>query len=252
MDRHVLNALTELGCSRKEVQFYWANFSLGASTVNEVARTAKLQRSTAYLIAKELLEKGLISEDFRDYGKRLTAVEPAILLRMLRNKKRQLGRRELELENNLAGLEALYQSPELRPRVRTFQGTHGLVSIWKDILTSTGEILIWTNQETESKLFSSDAHDQFIEQRIGQGIRARVLAVRNDRGQSLRMDDESQLRQTRLLPPETVFSAETYIYEGKVATLDYNRDIVGIIIESAQVHAAQKAMFEALWDQLRE
>lgn len=247
MDKYLTDTLTLLGCSTKEIRFYMANFTLGAASINEIAKTAKLQRSTAYLVADSLIDKKLVFEDFKEYGKSLTAVEPATLLRMLRAKKRQLGRRELELDDHMDELQALYQAPEIRPRVRTFQGSHGLLAVWRDILGAESELCMWTNQETESKLFTPEFHDEFIRQRIDKGLHARVLTVHNTKGVTLQAEDAANLRETRLLTPGISFSAETYLYDSKVAILDYNHDIIGIIIESSQVHRAQQAMFDAAW-----
>lgn len=224
-----------------------AAFNLGNASINEIAKVAKLQRSTAYLIAKELLEKGIVIEDHKAYGKNLVAAEPVVLLRMLRAKQRQLGRREIEFESGMAELQAAYQSPEIRPKVRTFQGTAGLLNIWNDILSANGEILMWTNQKTERKLFTPEHHKQFIEQRIRNQLFAKVLAVSNTEGLSLQQQDVECLRETRMLSDATSFSAETYIYDSKVAILDYNKDIIGIIIEGSEIHLAQKAMFDLAW-----
>lgn len=247
MDRQLSTTLHTLGYTDKEVHFYLASFNLGNASINDIAKAAKIQRSTAYLIANKLLEKGLVTEDFKVYGKTMVAAEPKVLLRMLRAKQRQIGRREIELEENLDELQALYQSPEIRPKVRTFEGTSGLLTVWKDILSAKGEILMWTDQDAETRLFSPEHHSQFIEQRIQNKLPARVLAVANQKGKDLQRNDANCLRTTRILPEATIFNAETYIYDSKVAILDYNQDIIGIIIESSEVSQAQRAMFETVW-----
>jgi hypothetical protein len=75
----------------------------------------------------------------------------------------------------------------------------------------------------------------------------KVLTVTNTEGQLLLTSDAQSLRSTKLLPKETTFSAETYIYDNKVATLDYKKDIIGIIIESESIASSQKAVFEMMW-----
>lgn len=247
MEKILRGALAALGCEDKEIRLFLACYTRGASTLGDLAQSARLQRSTAYLIIKSLLEKGLVTEDHKAYGKSFTAIEPAALQRLVASRQRQIGRQSLAIEEHMDELQALHHTSEIRPRVRTYQGIHGLVSVWRDILTAKGEILLWTNQETESKLFSPDYHQQFIAERYRGGIPARVLAVDNLAGRELLLSDGGALRTTRILPAAISFSAETYVYDHKVAVLDYNQDIIGVITESQQIAAAQRAIFETAW-----
>lgn len=250
MDKQLTNALSLLGLTQKEIKFFISSFKLGPTSINDVARDAHLERSTAYLIAQDLLQKGLIEEDYKQYGKKIFAAEPNKLLRIIASKQRSLRRQELELEESLPELQSIYQASEIRPKVRVFQGNSGLLSVWEDILNSKSEILLWTNQETETLFFNEDQHQKFIRARVSKGIPIRVLAVNNERGEKLLLKDEKDLRQTKILPKNIEFSAETYIYDNKIAILDYKKDIIGIILESEPIAAAQKAIFEMNWSNL--
>jgi sugar-specific transcriptional regulator TrmB len=251
MEQVLRGALTTLGCDDKEARLFLACFTRGSSTLPDLIKTSRLQRSTAYLVMDSLLQKGLVREDHRVYGKTFTALEPEGLMRKLAAKQRQVGRQHLALEERLGELQAIYERSEVRPHVRTYQGVNGLLGVWRDILTAKSEILIWTNQATESKLFDTAQHNQFISERREAGHYARVLAVRNAAGRKLQLGDRASLRETRLLPQDIEFSAETYLYDHKVAVLDYNQDIIGIITESQQVAEAQRAMFETAWQTLK-
>lgn len=247
MDKIISSSLSLLGLSPKEIKFFLASFKLGPSSVGEIAREAKLERSTAYLISQELLDKGLLEQDFKQYGKKVFAAEPKKLLRIVSSKQRSLRRQEIELEESLPDMQSFYQLLEIRPRVKVYEGNSGLLAVWKDILSTKGEILVWTNQETDRLIFGPERHVNFIEERVKKGITARVLAVDNSKGHELKKLDNKYLRKTKLLPKKTNFSAETYIYDHKIAILDYKKDIIGIIIESEPIAASQKAIFEMNW-----
>ena len=250
MEKILRSALAALGCDDKEIKLYLACYLHGTAPLSDLIVRTRLRRSTAYLVASSLLEKGLLTEDHKAYGKSLSAAEPETLMRLVANRQRQLGRQRIELEEHLGQLQALHQTRAVRPRVRTFQGANGLLTVWRDILAATGgEILLWTNQAAEIKVFSRLQHDQFILERRTNNLTARVLATQNMAGQHLQATDADNLRTTRLLPPGTDFSAETYLYDHKIAMLDYNQDIVGIIIESEQLSNAQRAIFETTWSQ---
>ena len=247
MEKILRGALIALGCDDKEIKLYLAAYLHGTAPLSDLIVRTRLRRSTAYLVTKSLLDKGLLIEDHKAYGKSLSAAEPEILMRLVANRQRQLGRQRIELEENLGQLQAMHQTSVVRPRVRTFQGANGLLSVWRDILTAQSGLLLWTNQATEVKLFSLAQHNQFIRERCERNLQIRVLAVHNMAGQRLQDTDHELLRSTRLLSPGLEFSAETYLYDHKIAMLDYNQDIIGIIIESEQLSSAQRAMFESSW-----
>lgn len=250
MEKIIRDALSDLGLNEKETRFFLTNYQSGASTINDIAKIARIERSTAYLTAQTLLNRGLIVEDFKRYKKTIMTVEPKTLLRMLLAKHRQIGRHEQALQENLPELQALHQATAIRPKVRTYEGTKGLLAVWRDILADSQEVLLWTNQETENNVFSDKYHSLFIEERVRKKIPMRVLAVNNYKGKSLLKQDFKQMRETKLLPKDVNFSAETYIYGNKVATLDNNKNIIGVIIESEQIVQSHRAMFEMTWKSL--
>jgi len=247
MEKIIKDTLLDLGLTEKEVLFFITNYSLGPSSINVIAKQAKIERSTAYLIAQEMINKGFIIEDFKQYNKSLTTIEPKTLLRMVAAKQRKIGRHELALKENLPDLQALYQASEIRPKVRTYEGRSGIIAVWKDILSVSQEVLLWTNQETETKFFTNEHHKLFIQERLRKTIPLRVLAVNNKKGAELIKIDKVSLRETKLLPKNISFSAETYIYGNKFAVIDYNKDSIGIVIESEPIIKAQRAIFEMTW-----
>ena len=251
MENHLKDALDQLGCTAKEIKLYLASYKTGPALITTLAKKARLQRSTAYVIANQLIEKQLISEDLRQYNKMFTATPPETVIRMLEAKKRRIGRSSITLKDHLQELEDLYKTSDILPKVKTYQGPSGMLNAWNDTLTAKSEILLWTNQATEKQLFASRQHQQFVADRVLKNISIRVLAVNNPEAKKFIPSDENLLRQTRLLPNTTTFSAETYLYDNKVVILDYNTDIITIIIENKLVFEAQKAMFELAWSSLK-
>jgi sugar-specific transcriptional regulator TrmB len=250
MDKLLINSLKLLGLSPKEIAFFTACFSLGTTTITQAAKKARLERSTAYLIANDLLEKGLLVEDFSNYRKRISPISPQKLLTKLSARQRLIQRQELELSEKLPELQKQFDESNVQPIIKYYEGVKGLQTVWQDILSTKNEILLWTNQEKEIQFFSKDFHNKFIEERIRKQIPIRALAVNNNPGEKLLETDQESLRQSKLLPIQTSFSAETYIYDNKVATLDYKKNIFGIIIESEAIASTQKSIFEMTWGNL--
>lgn len=250
MEKIIYNTLVHLDLSEKERKFLFAAIMIGSGSIGRITKKARLERSTSYLIAQSLIEKGFLRENITKYKKQLTPVGPKTLLRMLSAKQRKLRRQEIELEEQLPHLEQFYQSSSMQPNVRVFQGQKALQQIWNDVLSTKNEICLWTNQKTESLFFTEKFHEEFIAERIRKRIPIRALAVNNVPGKKLQESDNASLRQSLLLPIQTSFSAEIYLYDKSVAILDYKKDIIGIIIESEPIYLTQKAIFEMTWNNM--
>ncbi|HSD55947.1 MAG TPA: hypothetical protein VLA92_02225 [Candidatus Saccharimonadales bacterium] len=250
MDRILLNCLMQLGCNEKHVRFYRANLQLGAAPLSSIVKQAKLQRSTGYVIATEILAMGLAEEDHKSYKKLYIAAEPDTLLRKLEAKHRRLGRDIIAFKEVLPEIRAEHLATRTRPQVRTFEEKSGLAAVWRDILQEQQEVLLWSNQSTEQLIFGREMHEQFIRERVAKDIPIRVLAVDNDNGRRLAESDQSNLRQTKLLPKDVQFTGETYIYGNKVAVLDFGKKIFGVITENEQIAGSQRSIFNHTWQQI--
>lgn len=247
MEPLLKKALTSLGCSPKATRLYLAAFRRGPSSLPELARSARLQRSTTYLIADELLSKSLLEHNYRDYNRIYTAAPPSTLRRLLAAEQRKLGRTTLAIDDNIEQLLAEYDTSSSLPTIQTWQGANGLIKAQNDILTAKSEVLLWTNQATERDIFSRPQHQAFIDARIQRQLAIRVLTTDNPEGRSLVNYDSKSLRQTRLLPKPFYFSAETYLYDDKIVILDFTTDLMAILIRNRAIYQAQRAQFEIAW-----
>ncbi len=250
MDDVLEKSLNLLELSPEEIKIFRTSYKIGSATIPEIAKTAHIKRSTAYLLIQALLIKQLLVQDQKSYAKKVQTIDPNDLLRLISSKQRKLRRQELELEKALPSLRTFYQASSVRPKIRLFEGNSGLLSIWYDILSTSQEILLWTNQQTENKVFGHSNHEKFIAERIRKHIKIRVLATNTPEAKNLQAADTTSLRQTKLLPISAAFSCETYIYDNKVAMLDYNKDIIGIITESVPFTNFHRSNFELIWSSL--
>ncbi len=215
MNKSLQKALQLLGLSPKESQFYELLLERGPQTANQLARLSNTKRSTAYLLVDTLLNKKLLTK-------------------------------YLSLAKALPDLESIYSTYKFKPKIRVYQGESGLRTVWQDILTAKKETLIITNQQAEQKVFTRRQHDNFIEDRISHKIFAKVLALQNPEGERLKAGDPIFYRQTKLFNSDN-FTAETYIYNDKIAILDYDQDIIGITIQSLAIHQTYQSLFNSLW-----
>lgn len=249
MENSLIKALSVLQLEAKEIKFFLASFELGPALIHQVAAAAKLKRSTGYLIAEQLIAKGLLIEDLKSYKKNVYAISPEQLIQKITARQRLLRRQELALTQLLPELQHQYQQAEFKPQVKVMLGSPGLLRGWQDILTTKKMIRLWTNQETEKNFFTPGQHRQFIHQRLANQLPIRVLAVNNSSGRELATTDQKSLRQTKLLPPAVQFETETYLYDQRIAIFDFRHEIMTVLIQSPAIASAQQAIFDFSWQQ---
>src|SRR3989339_620491 len=77
MSMNVINEkLTKLGLTESEVRIYMAMLKIGASTVQDIAKEARLSRTAVYQIMTELEHKGLVSTFYQKKKKLMVAEDP--------------------------------------------------------------------------------------------------------------------------------------------------------------------------------
>lgn len=246
MNKSLQKALQLLGLSPKESQFYELLLERGPQTANQLARLSNTKRSTAYLLVDTLLNKKLLTKETTSYKHLLLPVSPDHILSKIKHQRIKLKQTYLSLAKALPDLESTYSASKFKPKIRVYQGENGLRTVWQDILTAKKETLIITNQQAEQKVFTRRQHDNFIEDRISHKIFARVLALHNLEGEKLKAGDPIFYRQTKLFNSDN-FTAETYIYNDKIAILDCDQDIIGIIIQSPTIVKTYQSIFHSLW-----
>lgn len=116
---HLITPLQNLGLSEKEAKVYLALLQLGPSTPYQIAKKAELKRPTAYVIAEELVEKGLIVHIPGEEKRKYIAKSPEVFIE--------------EREENLKAAKQIL--PELKsfqkgtaekPSILYFEGAEGL------------------------------------------------------------------------------------------------------------------------------
>ena len=82
--------LSDLGLSPTETRVYLASLKLGPTSVQEVAKAAKLSRTASYDVIAQLQERGLMSTFERGKKKYFSAEEPERAISYFRGRMHEL------------------------------------------------------------------------------------------------------------------------------------------------------------------
>jgi len=251
--KEIKNALKFLGLHKNAVSFYLASYKIGYESVGKIARITKLDRSSAYLALSQLEEMGLILEDRKSKIRKICARPPKAVLSRLRSNSRKLRNQCEKIESKLPELLAEYQQKDNQPVLQFFSGKDGLRQITDDILEMENtELLVLSNQKEEKRVFNGIDHKEFVKKRVERNISIRVLVPDTVEGRQLSKQDKACLRETRIINENKIpFTNEIYIYNDKIAMLEFVDEIQGFIVKSFAFHQSQKWMFEKLWLQFK-
>jgi len=240
---HTENVLKNLGFSENEAKVYLASLEAGVSSAQEIAKKAKIKRTTAYSVLSDLVKKGFVHTTSERNKTRYIALAP-----------RQLAERFAEYQKELLGalpsLEAVYNKSQVKPKVVFFEGAEGIKQIYEDTIREKPQVILEYNTDNIFKFLPGFPHE-YLKQRQKNMIRARRIAPKSPRWMFHRSRDKEELSETLMLPTDLYNpEIEINIYNNKVAFMSY-LDAMGLIIESASIAEAMRQAYELAWFQAK-
>ncbi len=238
--------LHKLGFTDKEIIIYTSCLQLGPASMTEISIKAAMKRPTTYLIIEALVKRGLISIVRRQRKTLYAAERPKKILSILRQQER-------ELEHTLPELEALYNSPKHKPKIRVYEGIEGVRTVYDDIyagLSRKEEVLFVTNVDDLVK-YAPFTVEYFLSKLAkAKKFKIRELNTANPAGlrhyhstKNKRGPDHYVKNATTQFP----FTNDTVIIGHKVVFFSLKQDIFVTVIESGDISSNMRSLFEIAW-----
>ncbi len=241
----MLNELKSLGLSDKEAKVYLASLELGSTTVQELARAARVNRPTAYVQIESLTKRGLMSSVTKGKKRFFQAESPDQLAHLIEKSKRELVSREDELAKILPELKNMFDSAEERPKVRFFEGKEGLKAMLNEFLkTKEKSAVTFFSWDDVRNVFSEKEVQAHRERREKKKIHTRAIYTRH----SGPVASLPLLLEARHVDPqEYPMPSEFTIYGEKIAIVSLKRKLVGVVIENKEMANTFRSIFELAW-----
>jgi sugar-specific transcriptional regulator TrmB len=234
----IQNVLENIGFSPNEIKIYLALNDHGSCKAGNIAKIAKIDRSSCYHSLKHLTEKGLVSYVLIGKVKWFQAVGPKRLLDYIKEQ-------EEDVKEILPELDARHKAGKVTGQVRLFKGLKGVRTIFQDILATEKDNLVFGNEsQLEDRM--PEYQQQFVRQLKERKIFIREL-VREDRGRPT-----ANPKQTRYVPRSVESPVVTNIYGDKIALIIWTDEPEGIIIENAAAAKAYRSYFEFMWQNAKK
>ena len=242
---NIKQALEEIGIGKTKADVYLAALEIGSGTAEEIGKQAGIPRTTAHEILQQLLPKGLLSVTQEGRRNTYTAESPKALQRILHEQERRL----LEV---LPELLSLHKTSSSRPRVRFYEGSDGIRTVFEDTLKSKTETLsaILSIQDID-KIAGAKWFTNYTKRRIESGRRLNVIRSNETEVGDKYPSSTSENREVHYAQSGMVFNLSVYLYDNKAAFFGTTKEPYAILIESEDLHQTLFNLFEVLWQVTR-
>jgi len=238
--------LIEIGFADKEAMVYLALLEMGPSTVSEIGRQAKINRTTGYDIVEMLCSKGLANALGEGSIKKYVAENPEKIIALSQAQFEEAKNQFEASKKLLPELKSIFQKSE-KLRVKFYEGIEGLKEVYEETLTAKEPLLGYSSAEPFFETMQEFGR-YYLKRRVAKGIHVRFIAPDTPQTKEKAKNDKAELRESRLVPKEKLnIEIEVNVFDNKIIMASFKEGL-GIIIESEKIANAQKQIFELAWE----
>lgn len=244
--KNLEKTLQDVGMSDKSAHVYLAALELGEATVQKLSKRANIKRTTIYYLLEELKSWGALIETKRHKKTFFIAEKPATILRLARERFR-------DLEESMPLLEARYNSAFQRPRVYFLYGPQGFKQIWDKIFASSEKeyCIITRGENLLDFVREKYILEEIIKQKKRLAISSRQLIPDSTYARKIVSKDSQENRRSKIIPPAFKFPFTQIICKEFVAYISPRYEDMLMIVEGDSYAQTQKSIFEVMWTLLK-
>lgn len=245
---HLIEPLKNLGLSEKEVLVYLALLQLGRATPYQIAKKSGIKRPTAYVVAEDLVKRGLIVHVPGEEKKNYIAKSPETFIE-------EQEERLLAAKKILPELRSYQKGEAEKPSIMYFEGMEGLRQAYKykEKELHNKEITGFFASNEDATPEINEFFFQWNEYKEKNNTRVRGITVDTPLLKSYGkfINKGMNTIEAKFLP-ESLYSAKISIEacDDKFVRIFIYESVETLIIESPKVTRAVKEIFELVWKSL--
>ncbi|PIZ94781.1 MAG: hypothetical protein COX81_02690 [Candidatus Magasanikbacteria bacterium CG_4_10_14_0_2_um_filter_37_12] len=167
--------LQKFGLSENEARVYLACLELGHSSVQQIAKQAKLNRVTVYGLIATLIEQGFLREELEKTKRKISAYSPTKLYDVVTKREDQVKRQVKLLDSLVPELKTKIGERPEKTNVIYYDGEEGLKNWASDALEAKGELLEWTKIESFSERFDEYLKNYYYPEKFKRQVPTRFI-----------------------------------------------------------------------------
>ena len=228
-----------------------AALEFGSATAVQIARKSGINRATTYLIAENLMHRGLMSAVDREGHKFFSSEPPSQLLTRIEKESLTINERKDALSAALPELEALVKSGGPRPSVRYYEGLQGLGAMRQILYRARrDEVLSAVDLDSLRRHVSIEnlrAHQRQMKV-FDLGGRVLYTCANSSYEEAVSQSACGATHEhRRVAHKDFPFAGEVVIFGNTVALVSYSERVIGSIIEHSDFARTMRSLFELAW-----
>lgn len=241
----LVEIIKNLGLTTKAAKIYLAALELGEASVQELAKKARMKRTTLYYVLDELTEAGLLIPT--QTGRKMYYVpeQPGTLLK---NAKEKI----VSFEESLGVLEEKAAHIKRGPRVYFLYGSAGFKQAW-DMILNTREKQYRIITEGENFLdYVKEKYimEEIIARKKQLGVSSRQLITYSDYAKKIVAKDVQENRVSKLLSSIYKLPFTEIITESMVVFISPRFNNMTFVVENDAFAKTRRSVFEMLWNSI--
>jgi sugar-specific transcriptional regulator TrmB len=242
-----LQELQEFGLSEKEAKVYLALLELEVATVQEVAKCADVNRSTAYVVLEALKKRGLVSVSADKQIQKYVVSPPDRLLRIAEQDAKERLNIRHRINAILPDLKSLYKGTKQKPRIQIFEGPENIVTSIGNSLNGKEKIIRVYSAGSRMFRTLSEYMPVYMERRTKAGIK--MFGIHPDDPENdLLKKLAPPIDESVFIPPEKYhFTADICIFDSTIIYVSHEGEY-SIQIENGDLADAMKSAFDLAFE----
>lgn len=235
-----------LGLKNEHLKVYLASLEWGETIITNLARKSGIARTTVYLLIKDLIEIGLITQTMQQGASLYAPAEPEYILSLLNQKKLELDTSTFEIQAKMNQLKAIHNNKSNKPKVEYLQGVNGIKQAYKKTFEAQ-EIWIQCLARNYDKVVPGDFFDKYFAKFFKETqIKSKeILRLDDEEYSSAYASDKNlQLR----VPVKQNTETDFWVYDDKVTFVSFNIERpYALIIQDADIASSMRNMYDLAW-----
>jgi sugar-specific transcriptional regulator TrmB len=221
--------------------------------VNEIAKKAGINRSSAYVILESLKTKGLAGTSDDKKVRQYVAASPEMLHRVASDMAKKQEDIRNSINNILPELKALNKDAKHKPKVTVFEGKEGLIAAFESTLNCREKIMrVASSVENLLNILPPDYFPTYLKRRIQKKVK--MYGIHPD-GHFLRRIlklDPDNFDESVGIPSERfTIPADLAIFDDKIGLMSPKDGGVAIIIENQEAADVMKNIFDLAFEEAK-
>lgn len=243
--------LYDIGLNEKEAVAYISLLTVENSSVLDLSKKTRLNRSTTYLVLESLARKGLVSETTVGKKTHYQAEPPERLETYIEQRKILLDEQSKRLKDILPQIKSVQRESGEKPIVKYFEGKEGVLSMVSESYESPGgdetAYLIYS-KDLLFDVFSAQERLKFKQIRTDKNIRTKALysstdghVISDETGERVKVDENKY-----------PFSCDVYIYKDRIRIGILGKHVSGVFIKSQSLADTLRSLFKIAFDSYKK